>query len=165
MAGPLYTTLADIAGVIAADAGVNSASAPQTAFTSAPGAIEAGKRGGPPSVTWTVLGAKWEPAEQDEGVTSRACNQRVMRAEVAFLAADFDACMLLVSDFGAAVFRTQSQHSARVVDESHVRQPVASSSRYQITLAVEYDLPVIFETSEVADVDATSQTGTVTETE
>lgn len=164
MAGPLYTTLADIAGVIAADAGVNSASSPQTAFTS-PGAIKAAERKGPPSVDWVVTGAKWEPAEQDEGVTSRACNQRVMRAEVAFLAADFDACMLLVSDFGAAVFRTQSQHSARVVDESHVRQPVASSSRYQITLTVEYDLPVIFETSEVADVDATSQTGTVTETE
>jgi hypothetical protein len=46
-----------------------------------------------------------------------------------------------------------------------VRQPVASSARYQITLTVEYDVPVIFETSTVAVVEATSQTVTVTETE
>ena len=88
-----------------------------------------------------------------------------MRCRVEFLATDFDACMLLVSDFGAAVFRTQSRTSARVVDEDHVPQPVASSARYQITLTVEYDLPVVYETDDVAEVEATAQTGTLTETE
>ena len=160
MPGPAYTTLADLAAAIAADAGVNSASAPQSAFTTV-GPVEAARRGGPPSIHWTVTGAKWEPAEQDESDTTRACNQRVMRAEVEFLATDFDACMLLVSDFGAAVFRTQSRASARVVDETHAKQPVSGSSRYQITLTVEYDLPVIYQTSVLADVDATSQSGTV----
>lgn len=160
MAGPAYTTLADLAAVIAANAGINAASSPQTSFTTAT-AIDAARRLGPPSVNWTVTGAKWEPPEQDEEELSRACNQRVMRAEVEFLATDFDACMLLVSDFGAAVFRTQSRTSARVVDETHAKQPVSGSSRYQITLTVEYDLPVIYQTSVLADVDATSQSGTV----
>lgn len=164
MAGPLYTTLEDIAAAIAADAGINSASDPQTDFTTC-GAIKAARREGPPSVDWVVTGAKWEPPEQDESETERACNQRVVRAEVTFLGADYDACTKLVKDFGAAVFRTQARTTCRVVDEEHVRQAVASSARYQITLAVDFDDPVIFETSEVADVEATAQTGTVAETE
>lgn len=164
MPGPAYTTLEDIAKTIAEDAGINSGSSPQSEFTDY-GPIKAARRAGPPSVAWTVLGAKWEPAEQDEHVQTRACNQRVMRCRVEFLATDFDACMLLVSDFGAAVFRTQSRTSVRVVDEDHVPQPVASSARYQITLTVEYDLPVVYETDDVAEVEATAQTGTLTETE
>jgi len=162
MAGPLYTTLEDIAAAIAADAGVNSAADPQTDFTTC-GAIKAARREGPPSVDWVVTGAKWEPAEQDESETERACNQRVVRAEVTFLGADYDACTKLVKDFGAAVFRTQTRTTARVIDEEHVRQAVASSARYQITLTVEFDDPVIFETSEAADVEAAEQTGTVQE--
>lgn len=164
MAGPLYTTLEDIAAAIAADAGINSAADPQTDFTTC-GAIKAARREGPPSVDWVVTGAKWEPPGQDESETERACNQRVVRAEVTFLGADYDACTKLVKDFGAAVFRTQARTTCRVVDEEHVRQAVASSARYQITLAVDFDDPVIFETSEVADVEATAQTGTVAETE
>lgn len=162
MAGPLYTTLEDIAAVIAADAGINSESAPQTDITTA-GAIKGARREGSPSVNWIVTGAKWEPAEQDEDEVTRVCAQRVVRADVAFLAADYDACTALVHDFGAAVFRTQTRHSARIVDESHVPQAVASSARYQITLGVEFDSPVIFETDEIADVDAAEQAGTVTE--
>lgn len=162
MAGPLYTTLEDIAAAIAADAGTNSGSAPQTAFTTT-GAIKAARREGPPSVDWIVTGAKWEPAEQDESDTERVCNQRTVRAEVTFLGTDYDAATALVKAFGAAVFRTQTRTSARVVDEEHVRQAVASSARYQITLTVEFDDPVIFETSEAADVEAAEQTGTVQE--
>jgi hypothetical protein len=160
MAGPALTTLADLAAVIAADAGENSASAPQSAFTTV-GEVERARRNGPPSICWSVTGAKWEPAEQDEDALTRVCNQRVIRAEVEFLATDFDACSALVSHFGAAVFRTQSRHSARVVDETHARQPVSSIVRYAITLGVEYDLPVIFETATPAEVESTSQGGTV----
>lgn len=160
MPGPALTTLADLAAVIAADAGINSASDPQTGFTTV-GDLERARRAGPPSVNWTVTGAKWEPPVQDEDDTERACNQRVMSCAVDFLATDFDACMKLVSDFGAAVFRTQTQHSARVTGETHAKQPVSGSSRYGITLDVEYDLPVIFETATVAEVEATSQSGTI----
>lgn len=160
MAGPMYTALEDIALAIAADAGENSQSAPQTLYTSV-GAIKAARRDGPPTVDWIVTGAKWEPAEQDEDDDERACYQRVVSANVTFVATDYDACTLLVKHFGAGLFRTQTARSARVVSEEHVLQAVASSNRYQITLTVEFDDPVIFETATLADVQATSQSGIV----
>ena len=46
-------------------------------------------------------------------------------------------------DFGAAVFRTQTRHSARIVDESHVPQAVASSARRLAASTVGYELMVI----------------------
>jgi hypothetical protein len=161
MSGPQYTTLQGLVSAIAANAGINAASAPQADFTFL-GAIEAGKRE-VPRITWTPLRAKWEPAEQDEEDTSKQCNQRRLVCEITFVSTDFDAANKLVSDFGAALFRTQTRHSGRVLDEDHARQAVASSGRYQIVLTVEIDLPVTFETYEAADVEATAQAGDVTE--
>ena len=157
-----YLKISDLALAIAANAGLNAASDPQTDFTSV-GVTAGAARRGPPDVNWTVRSAEWTPAEQDESVLSKACYQRTLVAEVAFLASDYDACNKLVKDWGAALFRTQTANSARVTGESHSPVTVAGLARYQIMLAVAFDDPVFYETYSVADVDATEQTGTLTE--
>ena len=162
MPGPAFTRLTPLVNAIAADAGTNSGDRPQTAFTSI-GDIQAARRAGPPDIVWQVEGGPWEPAEQDEGETSRSCDQRRLLCTVAFLATDFDAADRLVADFGAAVSRTQTRRSVRVLKEEHARQAVAGSSRYEIRLSVEVDLSVLFETYDTDTPVNAAQTGAIVE--
>ena len=162
MPGPSYTSLSALVAAIAADAGVNSTSSPQTDFTFI-GSIEGARREGPPRIVWIPGDEVIADADQDEDEESKTACQRRLTCEVRFLATDFDACSLLISHWIAAVFRTQTPRTCRPIKGSHAQQAVSGSSRWEATYQVEVDIPVIFETYVSSEVLIASHTGTVTD--
>jgi hypothetical protein len=155
-----YTRLSAVVSAIAADAGQNSETAPQTSITTI-GQIEAARRLGPPRVTWVVGGGPVTDPEQDETELSKIGYQRNPACRVAFLGSSYDQAEGLLYDFLAAVRRTQ-QSTVVPGDEAVTPETITGANRYEISLEVLVKLPVPFETYTAADVDAAAQTGTVT---
>lgn len=154
-----YTTLSAVVAAIAADAGQNSATDPQTSFTSI-GEIEAARREGPPRVLWFVGGGPITDPAQDESELSKIGYQRNLRCSVTFLGATYDQAETLLHNFLAAVRRTQQ---GTVVPDAETLTPetVTGAARCAITIELIVHIPVPFEVYTASDVDSTSQTGTV----
>lgn len=160
MPGPAYTSLSALVAAIAADAGVNSTTSPQTDFT-AIGSIEGARREGPPRVVWIPGDETVVAADQDEDEESKTCAQRRLSCEVRFLGTDFDACSLLISHWIAAVFRTQTTRTCRPIKGTHAQQAVSGSSRWEASYQVEVDIPVLFETYTISAPEIATHTGTI----
>lgn len=155
-----YTRLSAVMAAIAADAGQNSATAPQTSIT-AIGEIEAAKREGPPRVVWLVGGGPITDPDQDETEYSKIGYQRNPRCSVTFLGTTYDQAESLLHDFLAAVRRTQ-QGTVVPGDEVATPETLSGAARHAITIELTVHIPVPFEVYTAADVATTSHTGTVT---
>lgn len=157
-----FTSLSSLTAAIAADAGVNSGTSSQAAFTVI-GSIEAGKREGGSRVIWIPGEESIEPADQDESDSTKIAYERRLTCEVRFQGDDFDSVSTLVSHFLAAVFRTQTPRSVRPIKGTHAEQALTGLARWQISYEVEVSIPVVFESLTVSEIEQTSQTGTVTD--
>ncbi|RTL09250.1 MAG: hypothetical protein EKK62_03155 [Acidimicrobiia bacterium] len=159
MALQTYTRLSAIVSAIAADAGQNSATAPQTAFT-AIGTVEAARREGPPRVVWVMGGGDITDPDQDESELSKIGYERQPECTVLFVGATYDAAENLMLDFLAAVRRTQ-QGTVIPTREEPTSETITGANRVGITVTLTVKLPVPFDMYTAADVDTASQTTTV----
>ena len=159
MALQTYTRLASVVSAIAANAGQNAATAPQTAFTFV-GEIELAKREGPPRVVWVLGGGPIEDPDQDETELGKVGYERRPECSVLFVGATYDQAEGLLLDWLAAVRRTQ-QSTVVPTNEEPSGERLTGANRYGITVTVTVKLPVLFETYTAAEVLYGTQTGTV----
>lgn len=159
MALQTYTRLGAVVSAIAANAGQNAATAPQTAIT-AIGEIELARREGPPRVVWIIGGGPITDPDQDESELSKIGYQRNPRCSVSFLGSTYDQAEGLLHDFLAALRRTQ-QNTVVPGEEVSTPETLAGAARHIITIDLTAKIPVPFETYTAAEVLYGTQTGTV----
>lgn len=156
-----YTTLASLAAAIAANAGINAAVSPQTAYTVV-GALERGRREGPPRVVWTPGDGELTEPNQDESELSKIGYTHRIECRVTFLGADYDAADTLLRNWLAALQRTQGNNCVTPRRTEYRDETLSGTNRHEITLICDVDLPIAFETYTAAEVLYGTQTGTVT---
>lgn len=161
MALTTYTRLATVVSAIAANAGQNSATAPQTSIT-AIGDIELARREGPSRVVWVPGEGELVDPDQDETELSKIGYEWRLDCSVLFVGATYDQAEGLLLDFLAAVRRKQ-QGTVVPGRTSKAGETITAANRYGITLAVMVKIPVPFETYTAGDVDSASVSGTVTD--
>lgn len=153
-----FTTLSDIANAIAADAGANPATHPQTAYTTI-GSVERGKRVGPPSVTWVPRGGPVEFATEDDPLAKNAFDRR-LTCDVFFVGVDYDQAELEAKAFLGG-FARELPRLGRALNEEHAEQSLTGANRYEIKLTVEVRLSVHHEEYTTATIDTFNGTVTV----
>lgn len=157
-----YSSLTALATAIAADAGENSATAPQTAFTVI-GALERGRREGPPRVMWVPGDGELEPPEQDEDETSKIGYEHQVSCTIHFLGSSYDQAETLLKHWLAALQRTQGDKCALPGRTAYRDETLTGTNRHEIALTCVVKLPYAFETYTRGLVTGTAQTGTITE--
>lgn len=155
-----YTTLAALAAAVAADAGQTSAGGAQTAFTSV-GALAQGQRSGPPRVVWVPGDGELLAPTQEETDYKKVGYTHRLECRITFLGADYDAADSLMRDWLAALQRTQGGNCCTPRGTEYRDETITGTNRHEIAVICDVDLPVYFESYSTADVDLTSQTGTV----
>lgn len=144
----------DVADAIALVAG-------QSAITFV-GELERGRRAAGPRIVWIPRGGPIEPALQDEP-NKKTAYQAVTSCEVYILDSTRANAMTHWRVFSSALFRSQSQISARLTDHEWSTDTLSGINRVELRLTVEVDIPLHHEEYTPAQIESISQTGTITD--
>lgn len=153
------TSLSTLAAAVAAAAGVNPAAHPQTAYTVV-GGLEAGRKAGPPRVTWVPVSEEIGAPQRDESTLSKTAFTRKVECAVVILGQDYDQAELELHALLGGLSRTQPLVALPTTAE-HSEQTLTGALRHEIALRVVVDIPVFREVYTEGEISSVAHTETL----
>ena len=153
------TSLSTLAAAVAAAAGVNPAAHPQTAYTVV-GGLEAGRKAGPPRVTWVPVSEGVGAPPRDESALSKTAFTRKVECAVVIPGQDYDQAELELHALLGGLSRTQPLVALPTTAE-HSEQTLTGALRHEIALRAVVDIPVFREVYTEGEISSIAHTETL----